>query len=404
MDERASRPLALEGLRVLELGQFLAAPFCGYMLAGFGAEVIKVEPPDGGDPLRRWRKLLDGTSLWWRSLARDKRCITCDLRHPEGQALVRKLVASGIDLVIENFRPGRMEAWGLDYATLRALNPRVIVVRISGYGQDGPLASRPGFANIAEAFGGLRYVTGTPDGPPMRCGVSLADSLAGLHAAYGALAAVYERDHGSGQGQVVDVALYESVLNMMESLIPEVDALGFVRQPSGSAIPGVVPSNSYRCRDGAYVAIGAHSPRLWQALMHRVGRPDLADDPVLRDNDARVARSDEIDAAIQQWTGQHEVAEVVRMLDASDVPNSAILDARAVLEHPHIQARGMTPTLRLPNGTTVRVPGITPKLTRTPTATQRVGPDLGADNEDVYGGLLGLPRVEIERLRAAGIL
>ena len=195
MDIRATRPLALQGLTVLELGQFLAAPFCGYMLAGFGAEVIKVEPPDGGDPLRRWRKLVDGTSLWWRSLSRDKRCITCDLRQPEGQALIKRLVASGIDVVVENFRPGRLESWGLDYATLRELNPRVIMVRISGYGQDGPLSSRPGFANIAEAFGGLRYVTGTPGGPPMRCGVSLADSLAGLHAAYGALAAVYERDH-----------------------------------------------------------------------------------------------------------------------------------------------------------------------------------------------------------------
>lgn len=401
----ALRPGALRGLRVLELGQFLAGPFCGFMLAGFGAEVIKVEPPGDGDPLRRWRAMDGDTSLWWRSLARDKRCITCNLKHPEGRALLRRLLASGVDIVIENFRPGVMERWGLGYEDLRAIDPRIVLVRISGFGQTGPLAARPGFANIAEAFGGLRYVTGVPGGPPMRCGVSLADSLAGLHAAYGALAAIHERDVvGSGEGQVVDVALYEAVLNMMESLLPEADLLGHVRQPSGSSIPGVVPSNSYRCRDGRFIAIGANSVRTWEALMRCVGRADMADDPSLRHNDGRVPRQAEIDAAIEAWTSAQEADTALVELEAAGVPASAILDARQLLEHPHVQARGMTPDLPLPDGRRLRVPGCVPTLSRTPPHSARLGPALGADNEVVYGERLGLAPEDVADLRTRGVL
>lgn len=401
----ATRPGALAGLRVLELGQFLAGPFCGYLLAGYGAEVTKVEAPGSGDPLRRWRAMVDGTSLWWRTLARDKRCITCDLRQPEGQDLIRRVLATGVDIVIENFRPGVMESWGLGYEAMARIDPRIILVRISGFGQDGPLAHQPGFANVAEAFGGLRYLTGLPGGPPMRCGISLADSLAGLHGAYGALAAVYERDQGgSGLGQVVDVALYESVLNMMESLLPECDRLGVVRQPAGAAIPGVAPSNSYRCRDGRYLAVGANSVRTWKALMTCVGRPDLAADPALQENDGRVARNLDIDAAIETWTLTRTADEALADLMAAGVPCSAILDAQALLDHPHVQARGMTQTLPMPDGRPLRIPRMVPRLDRTPTPPARLGPALGADNEAFYRDHLGLDPAALADLRARGVI
>jgi formyl-CoA transferase len=398
-----ARPL--RGLRVLELGQLIAGPFCGFMLAGFGADVIKVEPPGVGDPIRRWRKMVDGTSLWWRSLGRDKRSITCDLREPQGRDLVRRMVRSGIDVVIENFRPGRMEAWGLGYDDLAAQNPRVVMVRISGYGQTGPNAGRPGFANVAEAFGGLRYVSGHADRPPVRTGVSIGDSLAGLHAAYATLAAIHERDVvGSGRGQVVDCALYESVFNMMESLLPEYDRLGFVRERTGSRLPGIVPSNTYACADDSHVVVGANADALFIRLMHVIERPDLADDPRLRHNDGRSAHADEIDAAIEAWTRTRSQADVLEALATAEIPSGPIMSIADIAEDPHYAARGMFQTLPMPDGTPLRVPAIVPRLSRTPGGSHRLGPEIGEHNDEIYGELLGISAQERARLRERGVI
>jgi formyl-CoA transferase len=400
--DRDARPLA--GLRVLELGQLLAGPFCGYMLAGFGAEVIKVEAPQTGDPIRGWRKLVDGTSLWWRSLARDKRSITCDLRKSEGRALLRRLLATHVDVVVENFRPGRMEAWGLGPEDLHAIDPRIIMVRVSGYGQTGPHRDRPGFANVAEAFGGLRYITGEPGRPPVRTGVSLADSLAGLHAAFATLAAVVERDvRGSNRGQVVDVALYEAVFNMMESMVPEYDRLGFVRERTGGSLPGIVPSNTYACRDGGIV-VGANSDRMYIALMRLVAREDLAEDPGLATNDGRSGRADAIDDAIEAWTSVRSVAEALAAFEAHDIPAGPIMSAADIAADPHYAARDMFVPMTLPDGSTVRMPAVVPKLSRTPASSHRAGPELGEHNDEVYGKLLGLNATELAALRTAGVI
>ncbi|MCB9718965.1 MAG: CoA transferase [Myxococcales bacterium] len=398
-------PEALRGLRVLELGQLLAGPFAGFLLAGFGAEVIKVEPPGIGDAIRKWRKLdEDGTSLWWRSLARGKRSITCDLRQEAGRELLRRLIADGVDVVIENFRPGRMEAWGLGYEDLRAIDPRIIMVRISGYGQTGPYRQRPGFANVAEAFGGLRYVSGFPERPPVRTGVSIGDSLAGLHAAFATLAAVHERDvGGSGEGQEIDVALYESVLSIMESLIPEYDRLGHVRERTGSALPGIVPSNTYACRDGRFVVIGANSDGLFRKLMHTIERPELADDPRLARNDGRSAHAEELDAAIEAWTSAHDQPEVLRALADADVPSGPINSAAELFADPHVRERGMLEPLAMPDGSTLTVPRIVPLLSRTPARSHFAGPELGAHNEEVYGRL-GLDAEALARLRTEGVI
>ena len=398
-------PQALEGLRVLELGQLLAGPFAGFLLAGFGADVIKVEAPGVGDPIRKWRKLdEDGTSLWWRSLARSKRSITCDLRQEAGRELIRKVIADGVDIVIENFRPGRMEAWGLGYQDLRAIDPRIIMVRVSGYGQTGPYRRRPGFANVAEAFGGLRYVSGYPDRPPVRTGASLGDSLAGLHAAFATLAAVRERDAlGSGQGQEIDVALYESVLSVMESLIPEYDRLGHVRERTGSSLPGIVPSNTYRCRDDRHVVLGANSDGLYQKLMRAIGRPDLADDPRMTHNGGRARHAKERDGAIEAWTTRHDQAEVLEALIEADIPSGPINSAADLFADPHVQARGMLEPITLPDGSMLKVPKVVPVLSRTPAKSHFAGPDLGAHNKEVYGRL-GLEAEDLERLRADGVI
>lgn len=393
---------ALAGLRVLELGQLLAGPFAGFMLAGFGAEVIKVEPPGTGDPLRRWRKLGDdGTSLWWRSLGRNKRCITADLRVPEGRALVRRLVEQGIDVVIENFRPGRMEAWGLGPEDLWKIDPRIVVVRISGYGQTGPKASAPGFANVAEAVGGLRYTTGEPDRPPVRAGISLGDSLAGLHAAFATLAAIHERER-SGRGQVVDCALAESVFAVMESLLPEYDRLGFVRERSGATVPGIAPSNTYACSDG-WVVLGANNDSMFARLMRAIGRAELADDPALAHNDGRVREVDRIDAAIAGWAATCTVAEALAVLERAEVPSGPIQSIADIVADPQFIARGMLERMTLADGSTLAVPRVVPLLSRTPATTQHPGPELGADNEAIYGAL-GLGPEELADLRARGII
>lgn len=398
---------ALQGLRVLELGSLLAGPFAGQMLAAFGAEVIKIEPPGTGDPIRRWRKLDGGTSLWWRSVSRNKKCITCDLRLEAGRDLVRRLLASGIDVVVENFRPGRMEAWGLGPQDLKAIDPRIIVVRVSGYGQTGPYKQRPGFANVAESFGGLRYVTGYPDRPPVRTGASLGDSLAGLHAAFGALTAVYARDLAEGtqrgRGQVVDVALYESVMNVMESLVPEYDRLGHVRERTGSALPGIAPSGTYRCRDGGFIALGANSDGLYDKLMRAIGRDDLADDPALAHNDGRATQSQRLDDAIEAWMAARDQADALTILVDADIPAGAIQSVEALVKDPHVQARGMVEEVTLPDGSSLGVSKVVPVLSDTPAATHWPGPELGAHNDEVYGAL-GLSTAQLAQLRADRVI
>ncbi len=400
MGTRPAGPLA--GVRVLELGTMLAGPFTARLLGEFGAEVIKVEPPEG-DPLRGWRLLEGGTSLWWYVQSRNKKCITLDLRKPRGQALARRLAAVS-DVVIDNFKPGTLERWGLGYDALRAVNSRVILVRISGYGQTGPHRDKPGFGAIGEALGGLRYVTGYPDRPPPRVGISLGDSVAALHAAFGALMALYHRDAGGGAGQVVDVALYEAVFNLMESLIPEYDRFGFIRERSGSALPGIAPSNTYPCADDKYVVIGANSDSLYVRLMETIGRADLARDPELQANAGRVRRIAEIDDAIAAWTRERSLGEVVQALDAAGIPVGPIYNAADIVADPQYQARGMIETVEVPGLGPLRIPGVVPRLTETPGGTRWPGPPLGAHNAEVYGGLLGLDAAEIEALRAEGVI
>jgi formyl-CoA transferase len=399
-------PRALGDLRVLELGSLVAGPFAGHLLAGFGADVIKVEPPGRGDELRRWRKLEGDTSLWWRSLARGKRCVTCDLRQPEGRALVRRLLATGrIDVVIENFRPGRMEAWGLGWEELHRIDRRIVMVRISGYGQTGPYRDRPGFANVAEAFGGLRYVTGDPDRPPLRTGVSLGDSLAGLHAAFGALAAIHARDAGGlGVGQVVDVALYEAVMSVMESLVPEYDRLGHVRERTGSRLPGIVPSGTYACADGRFVVIGANSDALFHKLAVAMERPDLASDPRFRSAEDRSAHAAEIDAAIEAFTLARDHDGVVDTLVRAGVPAGPIQSVADLVADPHVRARGMIERINLPDGSPLAVSRIVPMLSATPAQSGEAGPDLGAHNAEVWGELVGLSAAELSGLAGRGVI
>lgn len=395
--------VALRGLRVLELGQLLAGPYAAMLLASFGAEVIKVEPPDLGDPLRRWRKLEDGTSLWWRSLGRNKRSITADLRQPEGRELIRRIVRRGVDVVIENFRPGKLESWGLGPADLWSIDPRLVLVRISGYGQSGPRAAQPGFANVAEAFGGLRYTTAEPGRAPVRTGLSLGDSLAGVYAALGTMIALYEREVvGSGRGQVIDCALYESVFSVTESLLPEYDRLGFVREPTGTALPGIVPSNTYRCADG-WLVLGANNDSLFVRLMRAVQRDDLAEDPRLAHNDGRTEHVAEIDAAIAGWCAAQPLAQALEVLQRAEVPSGPIYNIADIAADPHYAARGMFERVALPGGGTVAVPRVTPILSRTPAVTEHAGPELGADNDSFFAEL-GLSAAEFADLRERGVV
>jgi crotonobetainyl-CoA:carnitine CoA-transferase CaiB-like acyl-CoA transferase len=400
-DAPSARPL--EGLRVLELGQLLAGPFAGVLLAWFGADVIKVEPPEGGDPLRTWRQMHHGTALWWYSLARNKRCVTANLREPEGRALVKRLVAH-CDVVIENFRPGRMEEWGLGFEELKAVNPRVLMARVSGYGQTGPYAPKPGYASVAEGYGGLRYVTGFPDRPPARANLSLGDSIAGLHAALGILTAVYHRDVRGGQGQVIDVAIFEGILNLMESVVPEYATYGIVRERHGSKVTGIVPSNSYACADGKFIIIGGNGDSIFKRLMIAAGRRDLAEDPRLARNDGRVRHEQEIDGAITAWTSAHPFAVVLAALEEAGVPAGPIYSVADQVQDPHFQARGLFEQVTLPDGERVTVTTFAPQLSETPGETRWPGPPLGAHNRDVYGGLLGLSDGELDDLKTRGVI
>lgn len=393
----------LEGLRVLEMGQLLAGPFASVMLAWFGADVIKVEPPDGGDPLRAWRTLHKGTALWWYILGRNKRCVTANLRVEEGRALVKRLVPH-CDVVLENFKPGRMESWGLGYDDLKVLNEKIIMARVSGWGQTGPYAPKPGYASVAEGAGGLRYVNGFPDRPPARPNLSLGDTIAGVHTALGILTAVYNRDHGTGEGQVVDVAIYEAVLNLMESMAPEYDLYGTIREREGSKLTGIVPTNTYPCRDGKYIIIGGNGDSIFKRLMTAAGRADMAADPRFAHNNDRVAHEPEIDQAITAWTTTHNFDEVLATLEAAEVPAGAIYSIADQVKDPHFQARGVFERHPLPDGTPVLLPNMAPKLSATPGGTEWVGPTLGAHNNEVYGGLLGMDAAALDDLRARGVI
>ncbi|MBS7781204.1 CoA transferase [Acidovorax sp. CCYZU-2555] len=375
---------ALQGIKVLELGQLIAGPFAGKTLADFGADVIKVEPPGVGDPLRKWRMLRGGTSVWWEVQSRNKRSVALDLRTPEGQEAVRALLKEA-DVVIENFKPGTMEAWGLGWDALHALNPRLIMLRISGYGQTGPYRHKPGFGVLGEAMGGLRHLTGEPGRVPVRCGVSLGDSLSAMHGALGVMLALYHRDARGGEGQVIDVALYESVFNMMESLVPEFDAFGAVRERSGSALPGIAPTNAYRCADGGYALIAGNGDSIFKRLMLAIGRSDLEQDAALAQNDGRVARVQEIDAAIEAWTLTKTLDEVLSVLDAARVPAGKVYTVQDIVNDPQYLAREMLVEQRTADGARIKVPGIVPKLSATPGRFSFPAPLLGEHNAALTG-------------------
>ena len=405
----------LTGLKVLELGQLIAGPFAAKTLADFGADVVKIEPPghpdrpgSGGDPLRKWRLLKDGTSLWWQVQSRNKRSVALDLKQPDAQEIVRTLAADA-DVVIENFRPGAMEGWGLGPDTLQALNPGLIMLRISGYGQTGPYRDKPGFGVVAEAMGGLRHLTAEPGRVPVRVGISIGDTLASLHGVIGILMALHHR-HASvsqeaprGRGQVIDVALYEAVFNCMESLLPEYSAFGAVRGPAGSALPGIAPTNAYRCRDGAYALVAGNGDSIYKRLMAAIGRRDLGDDAALADNAGRVTRAEEIDAAIGKWTAGRSVDEVLAVLDAAHVPVGRIYTVADIAADPHYQARGMLQPLRLADGSMLVVPGVVPKLSLTPGGHRRNAPALGQDTDAVLREI-SLTTDQIRALKDRGIV
>ena len=395
----ASSPLA--GLKVLEMGQLIAGPFAAKTLADFGAEVIKIEPPVTGDPLRKWRLLKDGTSLWWQVQSRNKKSVALDLKDPQAQEIIRKLCLES-DVLIENFRPGALEGWGLGPETLFKLNPRLIMLRISGYGQTGPYRDKPGFGVVAEAMGGLRHLTAEPGRTPVRVGVSIGDTLASLHGVIGILIALQERQR-SGLGQVIDVALYEAVFNCMESLLPEYSEFGAVREPAGSALPGIAPSNAYLCKDGAYALIAGNGDSIFKRLCTALGRDDLGQDPTLSDNAGRVLRIDEIDAAIQAWTAQHSVDDVLHALDKASVPAGKIYTIADIAKDPHYQARGMIQSIDMADGQTLKVPGIVPKLSRTPGQLHRNAPSIGEHTDTVLRDI-GLTPVQIQALRQQGII
>ena len=394
-------PTALAGVRVIEMGQLIAGPFASKTLGEFGADVIKIEPPGTGDPLRNWRLLKNGTSVWWQVQSRNKRSVALDLRQPEAQDLARQLIAEA-DVLVENFRPGTLENWGMSPQQLHALNPGLIILRLSGYGQTGPYRDLPGFGVVGEAMGGLRHLTAEPGRVPVRVGVSIGDSLAALHGVIGVLCALYHRQAHGGQGQVVDVALHEAVFNVMESLIPEYSAFGAVREPAGSALPGIAPSNAYRCQDG-WVLVAGNGDSIFKRLMLAIGRDDLATAPDLADNAGRVERVVEIDAAIGHWTGERTVQAVLDTLAAARVPAGRIYTAKDIAEDPHYRSRDMILQQTTRDGYTVEVPGIVPKLSATPGSIRSSAPHLGDDTDSVLREM-GLSGEQIEKLREKKII
>ena len=392
----------LQGIRVIEIGTLIAAPFAARMMAEFGADVVKIEAPVNGDPIRKWRKLHEGTSLWWYLQSRNKKSLSLNLKSAEGIDIIKRLAADA-DVLIENLKPGALESLGLGWDVLHALNPKLTLVRISGYGQTGPYKDRPGFGAIGEAMGGIRYTTGEPDGAPARVGVSLGDSLASLHAVMGALMSVLRVKTGQGLGQVVDVSLVESVFNLMESMVPEYDLLGHVRERSGGALPGIAPSNTYPTRDGAYVVIAGNSNPIYKRLMRAIGRDDLGDDPAFEHNDGRVAQVALLDAAIAGWTSSHSIVDVLAMLEKAGVPAGRIYSIADIVADPHYQARDMILSAQLPGGVQVKMPGIVPKLSETPGEIHWQGPTLGQHTGEILAGL-GFADTEIQRLKEQGVV
>ncbi|MEO8384137.1 MAG: CaiB/BaiF CoA-transferase family protein [Betaproteobacteria bacterium] len=402
----ATNAMPLDGLKVLEMGTLIAGPFCGRLLAEFGAVVIKIESPadarnEGGDPLRKWRKLHEGTSLWWYAQARNKKSVTVNLREKEGQDIVRKL-ALDADIIVENFRPGTLEKWNLGFDALSKENPKLIMVRLSGFGQTGPYKDRVGFGAIGESMGGMRYLTGYPDRAPVRVGISIGDSLAAMYGAMGALMALHHR-HKTGKGQMVDVALYEAVFSMMESMLPEFGMSGFVRERTGASLPGIVPSNTYLCGDGQYVVIGANGDSIFKRMMLAIGRDDLANDSALADNAGRTLRTEELDAAIGAWTAANNLTQVLAVLEKADVPSGRIYSIADIVADMQYQARGMIEKHELGDNKEVLLPGIVPKLSLTPGGTKWIGPQLGAHTAEVLSAI-GVDEVTQADLKGRGII
>lgn len=396
-----NRPL--EGVRVIELGQLLAGPFAGSLLAYFGAEVIKIEPPGQGDPIRQWREVQNGTSLWWRSLGRNKKSVTIDLKQSSGQKLVRELL-SGADVAIENFRPGVVEKWGLGPQEMKAINPGLIYARISGYGQTGPYSTKPGFASVCEGFSGFRYVNGFPDQAPVRPNLSLGDSIAGLHAAFGVTLALVERmKNGDQEGQVIDVALYEAMFNLMEAVVPEYDGANVVREASGTTVTGIVPTNTYRCKDKKYIVIGGNGDSIFQRLMQAIGRQDMAEDSRLMTNPGRVEHEQEIDDAIRQWCQTLDSISALDVLELNRVPAGPIYSVADMMSDPHYRERGMFEQVEI-DGKPLKIPAILPKLSKTPGETQWPGPEIGSHNDEIFKSILDLSDAQIEQLREQGVI
>ncbi|MBD9414827.1 CoA transferase [Pseudomonas sp. PDM16] len=395
-----SKPLA--GLKVVELGTLIAGPFASRICAEFGAEVVKVESPDGGDPLRKWRKLYEGTSLWWFVQARNKRSITLNLKHEEGREVLKKLLSEA-DILIENFRPGVLEKLGLGWDVLHALNPKLVMVRLSGFGQSGPLKDQPGFGAVGESMGGLRYITGFEDRPPVRTGISIGDSIAALWGVIGALMALRHREVNGGNGQVVDVALYEAIFAMMESMVPEFDMFGFIRERTGNIMPGITPSSIHTCADGKHIQIGANGDAIFQRFMRAIDREDLASDPALADNAGRDTRRDELYGVIDRWAASLPLSEVEAVLVRAEVPASRIYSAEDMFTDPQFLAREMFLSARLPDGKPFKMPGIVPKLSETPGTVEWTGPQLGEHNDEVLGEL-GYDAATIAKLRASGAM
>lgn len=398
---KRSRPL--HGIRVIEMGQLLAGPFTGSMLAYFGAEVIKIEPPEKGDPIRGWREVQNGTSLWWHSIGRNKKSVTIDLKLEQGRELARQLI-DGADVLVENFRPGVMEKWGLGPDSVKTTNPKLIYTRISGYGQDGPNASKPGYASVCEGYSGFRYVNGHPGEAPVRPNLSIGDTIAAIHAALGICLAIIERNNNdSGEGQTIDVALYESMFNLMEAVVPEYDGAGIVREPSGSTVTGIVPTNTYPCSDGKYVVIGGNGDAIFKRLMIAAGHPEMAADPEMENNAGRVIHERRIDKALADWCLANSSADIIKILENERVPVGPIFNIEDMMADPHYQARGMFEQVEI-DGKPLKIPAILPKLTSTPGKTDWAGPTLGSHNDEVFQQLLGLDQAKLEQLKNTGVI
>ncbi len=399
----SGRSKPLDGIRIVELGQLLAGPFAGSMLAYFGAEVIKVEPPKTGDPIRGWREVQNGTSLWWHSIGRNKKSVTIDLKTEEGRDLVRQLIDTA-DVLIENFRPGVMEGWGLGPKDVKITNPKLIYTRISGYGQDGPNSVKPGYASVCEGYSGFRFLNGFQGEAPVRPNLSIGDTIAAIHAALGVTLAIIERDKNEdGEGQTIDVAIYESMFNLMEAVVPEYDGAGVVREPSGTTVTGIVPTNTYLCGDGKYVVIGGNGDSIYRRLMVAAGRKDLAEDPDLQANAGRVLRESEIDKAISEWCGANTSTFIISTLEADRVPVGPIYNIEDMMADSHYQARGMFEQVEI-DGKPLKIPAMLPKLGATPGSTEWSGPKLGEDNDAVLGGILGLDAEKLGMLKDSGVI